>query len=184
MDADTHGFSKVVSAFIFIFLWLITACAPTSTPTPFRPPTKSGPTAILSTTTPVPQLFIPTFESSPTPTIPTAIPPCTDNLTFVNDATVPDGTIISPGASIDKQWIVSNSGSCNWDARYRLKWIGGDTLGAAEQALFPARAGTQATLRVIFIAPNEIGNYESAWQAYGPDGAAFGDPVYVKIVVE
>ncbi len=102
----------------------------------------------------------------------------------MNDATVPDGTIISPGASIDKQWIVSNSGSCNWDARYRLKWIGGDTLGAAEQALFPARAGTQATLRVIFIAPNEIGNYESAWQAYGPDGAAFGDPVYVKIVVE
>jgi len=97
---------------------------------------------------------------------------------------VEDGTVVSPGANIDKQWLVTNSGTCNWDSRYRLKLIGGDALGAAtEQALYPARAGTQATLQIIFTAPLEAGTYESAWQAYNPEGEAFGDFVSIKIIV-
>lgn len=78
-----------------------------------------------------------------------------------------------------------NSGSCNWDASYRLKWIGGDPLGAAaEQVLYPARTGTQATIRIFFTAPTSPGTHQSAWQAYSPDGIAFGDPVYVEMVVQ
>jgi len=101
------------------------------------------------------------------------------------DVTIPDGTAISPGSSIDKQWLVNNSGTCNWDSGYRLKWIGGDPLGAAaEQALYPARAGTEATLKIAFTAPAEPGSYQSAWQAHGPDGVAFGDPVFIEIVVQ
>ncbi len=85
---------------------------------------------------------------------------------------------------MDKQWLVQNSGSCNWDSTYRLKWIGGDPMGAAtEQSLYPARAGTQATLRIIFSAPAGEGLYESAWQAVDPDGNVFGDLVFIKIVV-
>lgn len=85
---------------------------------------------------------------------------------------------------MDKQWLVANSGSCNWDSTYRFKWIGGDPLGAnTEQVLYPARAGTQATIRILFTAPVVAGTYQSAWQAYGPDGVAFGDPVYVEVVV-
>jgi hypothetical protein len=38
-------------------------------------------------------------------------------------------------------------------------------------------------LRITFTAPAVEGTYESAWQAYGPDGVAFGDPIYIKIVV-
>jgi len=129
----------------------------------------------------VPQLF----TSVPTPTItPTIAGPCTNNLTFVDDVTVDDGTSFTLGASIDKQWLVQNSGSCNWDATYRLKWIGGDPLGAnTEQALYPARANSQATLRIIFIAPTLEGSYESAWQAVDPNGNFFGDLIFIKIVV-
>ena len=182
MNVDTHRFSKVVSSFIFVYLWLFTSCAST-TSTPFRPPTKSLATENLPTTTPVPQLFTPVLATS-TSSAPTEILPCTNNLTFVSDTTIPDGTTVSPGASIDKQWLVNNSGTCNWDSNYRLKWIGGDPLGAVtEQALYPARAGTQVTLRIIFTAPNEAGTYESAWQAYGGDGVAFGDLIYVRIEV-
>ncbi len=89
-----------------------------------------------------------------------------------------------PNSAIDKQWLVQNTGTCDWDARYRLKWLGGDPLGAAqEQALFPARAGTQATLRILFIAPAFPGVYESSWKAMAPDGSLFGDYVYISISV-
>jgi len=136
---------------------------------------------MLATTTPIPAIH----TSIPTPTV-TATPtegPCTNNLEFIQDVTIPDGTKILTGAAIDKQWLVNNTGTCNWDDSYRLKWIGGDPLGAnQEQMLFPARSGTQATLRINFTAPTIEGTYQSAWQAYGPDGTAFGDPVFMQII--
>jgi len=93
--------------------------------------------------------------------------------------------VVFPGASIDKQWLVQNNGTCNWDARYRLQFAGGLEMGAAaEQALYPARAGNQATIRIDFIAPSEPGTYSTAWQAINPDGEPFGDPVFMEIVVE
>ena len=166
---------------VLLALIFASACAPKTTPTAFRPPTKPAPTQILSTTTPIPALY----TAVPTPTITATLEvPCANNLEFLDDITIEDNTSVLPSASIDKQWLVKNSGTCNWDSTYRLKWIGGDPLGAAqEQALYPARAGTQVTLHILFTAPTVEGTYESAWQAYGPDGIAFGDPIYMKIIV-
>ncbi|KXK22097.1 MAG: hypothetical protein UZ18_ATM001000193 [Armatimonadetes bacterium OLB18] len=49
---------------------------------------------------------------------------------------------------------MKNSGGCDWDARYKLRNINGETLGApAEIPLYPARAGAQVTLRIVFVAP-------------------------------
>ncbi len=97
---------------------------------------------------------------------------------------MPDGTSVTPGEKIDKQWLVTNVGTCNWDAAYRLKLISGDAMGApAEQALYPARAGTQATLRIVFTAPQAAGNYVTVWQAVAPDGSAFGQTVTLQINV-
>jgi len=159
-------------------LFLASGCAPQPTSTPYRPPTDIPPTQILPTSTPVPSTSIPLPEVTSTPS-----GPCTNDLTFVDDATVPDGTSFQPGESIDKQWLVQNSGTCNWDNTYRLKWVSGDTLGAAEeQFLYPARSGTQATLRIIFTSPAEAGTYESDWQAVDPKGNPFGD--YFSIVIE
>ena len=170
--------------YLLAVLWTLifaSACAPQTTPTHFRPPTQPEPTQILPTTTPIPALYTP----APIPTITATIAgPCTNNLEFLDDITIEDNTSVLAGSSIDKQWLVKNSGTCNWDSTYRLKWIGGDPLGAVqEQLLYPARAGSQATLRITFTAPTLEGTYESAWQAYGPDGIAFGDPVFMMIVV-
>lgn len=167
---------------VLLTLIFASACAPQVAPTPFRPPTKPAPTQILSTITPIPAIYTPI----PTPTITATATesPCTNNLEFLQDVTIPDGTSISFGGTIDKQWLVKNNGTCDWDSSYRLKWIGGDPLGAVQdQILFPAKAGTQPTLRITFTAPTVEGSFESAWQAYGPDGVAFGDPVFIKIVV-
>ncbi len=168
-------------AFLWAFVFLA-GCAPTPVPTPFLAPKAAQPTesAFLGQ-----QPVIPTFTPPPEATIsPTPTPPCTNGLAFLEDLTIPDGTVVSPGASIDKQWLVQNNGSCNWDARYRLKFAGGDALGAPiEQALFPARAGMQAILRIHFIAPTQPGTYKTAWQAFDPDGEAFGDAIFMEIVV-
>ena len=174
-------------------LLLLSACAPAATSTPFIPPAAPVQASLTSPPAPLPTADTPSpFPatsttapgSSPTPSITPTAGPCANGLSYLQDLTIPDGSIVQPGATIEKQWLVSNSGSCNWDASYRFKFVSGDLLGAtAEQALYPARAGTQATLRITFIAPLETGTYQSAWQAFAPDGTPFGDAVYMTINV-
>ena len=138
------------------------------------------------------QAAAPTSAQSATATSPAAVefqstptPQCTNNLRFVADVTVPDGTQVAAGSQVDKQWQVENNGTCNWDSRYRFKFIAGADLGAPlVQALYPARSGTQPTIRLTFTAPTEPGTYRSAWQAYSPQDEPFGDPIFVEIVVQ
>lgn len=112
-------------------------------------------------------------------------PVCMDNLIFLADATIPDGSEVEPNSTMDKRWEVKNSGNCNWDERYRLRLIAGPAMGAAqEQALYPARSGAQVTIRIVFQAPAEAGSYRSAWQAYNPEGQPFGDPIFIDIKVK
>lgn len=109
---------------------------------------------------------------------------CEDNLTFLNDLTIEDGTTVTAQSTLDKRWEVENSGTCNWDAGYRIRLIAGPEMGAQkEQALFPARSRTRASIRILFQAPAEPGQYRSAWQAYSPQGEAFGDPFFIDITV-
>jgi hypothetical protein len=130
--------------------------------------------------------LIPIETIFPTPSIAlTSTPACVDGLTFINDVTIPDLSIVAPGITLEKQWLVQNSGSCNWDNRYRLRMVDGNVLGASpEQALYPARAEMQVTLRVVFIAPPDPGDYFSEWQAYNSQGIPFGQTFFIKIIVQ
>ena len=128
----------------------------------------------------------PTFtEVVPTADLrPTSTPACKNNLRFLEDVTIPDGTRLNPDELVDKRWKVENPGSCNWDERYRLRLISGPSLGAStEQALYPARSGAQAIVRILFTAPHLPGTYRSAWQAFSPQGETFGDTIYIEIAV-
>lgn len=164
---------------------LVSACSTLSGQKPesgavFLPPTQAiSPTFLPAT---------PIIAATPSPDgsdfVPTATPACIDSLTFVEDLTIPDGTAVTPGAVLDKRWQVKNSGTCNWDESYTIQHTAGPELGAPETlALYPARSDAEATLRIEFIAPNETGTYRSAWQAYNPQGQAFGDPFYVDFYV-
>lgn len=135
----------------------------------------------------------PTFAPTPLPPGVTADPatirpsptqPCQDDLSFQTDLTIPDGSDVSAGATMDKRWEVQNSGSCNWSDGYTLRLIAGIDLGAnPEQALYPARSGTHAVIRMVFQAPIEPGTYRSAWQAHSPSGDPFGDPIFIDFSV-
>ncbi len=166
--------------------WLaLSGCSPATAPNYFVAPTTSDVAsppllAVTSTESPGP----PTSSALPTIIAPSPTPPCTDGLSYDHDITVPDGTNYTPGQAIDKQWLVTNSGTCNWDVRYRLKLVGGDAMAASPfQPLFPARAGTQATIQILFTAPQQPGFYQSQWQAMNPAGSTFGDSFYIQIAV-
>lgn len=179
--------------FLFVFL---PACLPQAAHPPYIPPTPArasateavhiafaSPTAVeiaLPTASP-------TARPSPTPEEPTATPPlpCVPSLRYLSDITYPDGTPVSPGQRIQKQWQVENNGSCDWQTGYHLKLVGGFPLGVfGEVSLYPARAGTQAVLEINFTAPLEAGLYRTAWQAFDPQNNPFGDTVYMEIVVQ
>lgn len=181
---DRRGWARQV-VLLGGVLWgtLLAGCGgQTTQPSLFLPP---GGEASLASPTPV---ALEQFSLLPTlPTDATALPQfnfCRNDLQFLEDLTIPDGTFVAPGSLLDKQWRVKNSGDCHWDERYRLRLVNGDALGIApEQALYPARAGTEAILRLLFTAPLVAGTYYSEWQAYAPDRTPFGDPIFIEIVV-
>lgn len=146
----------------------------------YRPPTLAN--------TPLPSLIPPQVDQTESittlmPSSPT--PDCSDNLTYLEDQTIPDGSVVQAGGVLDKRWLVENSGTCNWDSSYRLKLMVGPAMGIeAEQALYPGRSGTQISIRLVFTAPDEPGAYRSAWQAYNQLNEAFGDPIFIDIIVQ
>lgn len=110
---------------------------------------------------------------------------CIPDLIFLEDLTIPDGTLANAGAELDKRWQVRNNGTCDWNQDFRLRNVSGAAMGASsEQALYPARRGSEAMIRIRFIAPDEPGTHRSVWQAHTSDGKPFGDTFYFEIVVE
>jgi hypothetical protein len=174
-------FLKVISVLIQLLLLVIGLSACAKQPTPYRPPSpafRPKQSAQASAT------VTPTRQVTETP-LPTATSSCSNNLTFLEAVSIPDGTVVHPGERVDKRWLVQTSGSCNWDQRYRLKSIIGTDLNTStELALYPMRSGVKVDLRIVFTAPTEPGNYQNSWQAYDPLGQPFGDLLSIQIIVD
>ena len=133
----------------------------------------------------------PTLYASPTAPLntggagePTQVANCTNNLEFIEDLSIPDGTQLAPSREIVKEWKVRNSGTCNWNADYSVRLISGDALGAQPLlALVPARYGTEAVISITFTTPAEPGRYSATWRAHGPDGEPFGEWFTIELAV-
>lgn len=106
------------------------------------------------------------------------------SLTFLSDITIPDNTEMKPGDQFTKIWRVRNSGSCIWDAGFRLIFTGGNPLGGATLILTePVNPGSSTNLSVFLTAPKNTGSYQSNWRLSDHDGSFFGDEMYVIIKV-
>lgn len=166
---------------ILISILLLSGCLRPLQPDPlesdvpaFIPPTLIPPTPTQEIVEPTKQSIKETQEFS-----------CIDNLTFIQDETIPDGSIVTPGSDVIKRWELKNSGTCNWGPGYTIRVVSGEALGATSpQDLFPARSGTSLSLEIKFLAPEEEGEFRSVWQAYSPAETAFGDTFYVDFTVE
>lgn len=121
-----------------------------------------------------------------TPLPPTERAPCDDNLVFLRDVSVPDGTHFSPGETFDKTWELRNDGTCDWVHGYYAELREGDPpLGAIpKQALPETSAGDTVIFTIQFTAPREPGPYRAFWKAHTVNGDAFGVGFYIDIIVD
>ncbi len=173
-----------LAVILLLSLLALTACGgqgarATSTADIYRPPAPAVSTPQPEHPTPDTESGIPGEGERLIPT-----PACSNSLWFLEDLTIPDGTLVTPGERLDKRWQVKNNGSCNWDSGYQVRLIAGPGMGVpVQQALYPALSGTEVVMRMIFTAPDEAGTYRSAWRAYDPQGEVFGDPFFIEVLV-
>lgn len=149
---------------------LRTSVATVRTETPMGGPTITNtPRGELYTLTPGPSV-----TQSPT----TSGSPC-NQAAFVDDVTIPDGSIILPLSRFTKTWRLRNTGTCTWTSSYQIVFSGrGSNLGS--QSVFPlipsgeVNSGQEALVSVDLVAPGQAGSYRSYWQLRAPDGSTFG----------
>lgn len=106
-------------------------------------------------------------------------------LEFVEDVTIPDDTVVLPGARFLKIWRVLNSGEEPWPAGSRLVYASGDVLGGAASVSLaePVAPGDTVELGVSMTAPSLAGSYHGSWQMQAPDGYLFGSTLAVIVQV-
>ena len=122
---------------------------------------------------------------------PTVMPSGCDRAAFVADATVPDGTIFSPGAAFTKTWRLRNVGSCQWTTSYQLVYYSGEPMGAPTAVNLPWNVPFNGTVDVSvnMVAPTTAGKYRGFWILANANGQFFGigadasKPVWVEINV-
>jgi hypothetical protein len=107
-----------------------------------------------------------------------------DNSAFVNDVTIPDGTILAPSQTLVKTWLLQNTGSCTWSSSYQVIYVSGSQMAGTATAIGQTVAsGKQLQVSVTLTAPSTEDTYTGYWKLANESGSVFGASFYVKIVV-
>ncbi|MDZ7843387.1 MAG: NBR1-Ig-like domain-containing protein [Anaerolineales bacterium] len=114
-----------------------------------------------------------------------------DQIRFVKDVTVPDGTEFTPGEEFTKTWRLENAGTCSWTLGYSLVFDRGDALSGPAAVQLTAdeiQPGETIDLSVDLVAPAEPGSYQGFWKLRNARGERFGvgedwNPFWVQIEV-
>ena len=145
--------------------------------------TRANPPQFTSTPT------VPVVPATPTPTStnlpPSETPQATVTITsipcnqvsFVADVSVPDGTVFETGKSFTKTWRLKNTGSCTWTSGYQLVFVNGDQMnGPGAQSLTSGTVapGSTVDVSVNLVAPASAGTYRGNWKIREPGGTTFG----------
>jgi hypothetical protein len=157
----------------------LSAQAAAATPTP-----KPAATAtLLASATLIPTNAAVQVSSASVPVVNTGSTSC-DNASFISDVTIPDGTIFAPGEAFTKTWSFQNSGSCTWTTSYSIAFVSGNAMsGSATTLTTSVSSGGQINASVEMVAPTTTGTYTGYWKLQNAAGTAFGQSVYVQIVV-
>jgi len=190
----THATMNKKAPWIFLLIFLLTACVTVSQETTSTealilfvtstlPPTKPGlvlPTEIPPTVTETPDPLTPSVTASTTAN-------CADDAILVEDVTYPDNSVLSAGESFTKTWKLQNVGQCNWTG-YTIAFVSGDRMSAPDAAPVPeTEAGKPADVSIDLVAPSTdgtyLGNYElrNAEETTIPIGTE--STFWVKIIV-
>lgn len=108
----------------------------------------------------------PTITHTPEPT------QICDAAEFMDDVTIPDGTIVKTGETFTKTWRFKNIGTCTWDASYALIFDVGDQMNGPTSVPLPVSVapGDVVEFSINFQAPDKPGSYRSYWRLRNPSG--------------
>jgi len=144
------------------------------------------------TTSPFPTfpLTTPTVSSTqaPIPTAANTSPAATaqgcDSSLYLSDVTIPDGTVMSPGQTFTKTWLIQNTGTCTWDTSYQIGFGFGEAMSGVNTALTQTVApGAQVQVSVNLTVPAKTGTLTGTWRMMNKQGAFFGTNLTVVINV-
>lgn len=115
-------------------------------------------------------------------------PPPLDDAKLVTE-TLPAGSVVTPGASVDKSWTLENTGNTTWTQPegFTLAHIGGDALGSSATANLGTgesiAPSSQKSWSVSLSAPTTPGTYAGDFRM-DHSGTKFGPTLHFEIVVE
>ena len=136
-------------------------------------------TPYVITTTPLPTYTaLPTYTPGPNSPMQTPVVTGTvcDQAAFINDITIPEGTILSAGESFVKTWRLQNTGTCTWTTDYKAVLDRGDSLSGPSSIILPHKVspGQVVDLSANMVAPKSSGTYEAFWSLANASGSLFG----------
>ena len=90
---------------------------------------------------------------------------CVNSAEFIDDVTVPDGTVLSPGEHFRKVWRLRNTGTCTWNRSYKVVSTGMFHMGGAQFAYLTdtVAPGETVDITMNLISPVIYGNFESEY---------------------
>jgi len=190
-NATTMSSTDQIVSSVYTAAALTAMSTPTAMPLPVSTATAT-PAPTLIPPTPMPTLIQPTNEPSQNPAPifwDTNAPIQVDrslcnNSAYIDDITIPDGTVLAPGEIFVKTWTLENTGSCLWKNGYTLTFYEGNSMSGQDTEIGKTIAsGREANLSIELTAPETKGTYTGYWILKDNYGYPFGMPFYVQIVV-
>lgn len=101
---------------------------------------------------------------------------CTKSAEFIEDVTVPDGTVFSPGESFRKVWRLKNTGTCTWDRSFKVVSSGSFHMGGPQYAYLTenVKPGETTDITMDLFAPVIYGDFKSEYMLEDNSGNRFG----------
>ncbi len=180
-----------ILAVLALFLGVSLACTfgGSTTPTPEQSPTEAAaqvPTRVPPTVPPIAPTVVPT-KAPPTAIPPTETPTgsgpggCVLSDQFIADVSIPDGTVLAPGAPFVKTWRVKNDGTCTWE-NYLLIFAAGEQMsGPASVKVNTTPPGATVDVSVNLVAPTAPGQHKGGWRFQATNGSVFGS---LTVIIE
>lgn len=105
----------------------------------------------------------------------------------VADLTIPDNSELPANTHAIKTWKLLNPGTVAWPAGCELRIVSkhGDSLNGPERVVLdrPVEPQQEVDVSVPFITPAEPGRYVAYYRMATPEGAKFGQRMWVSFVV-
>ena len=112
---------------------------------------------------------------------------CADSI-FVQDMTIPDGTVEAPGIVFQKVWRMKNTGTCAWDGGFKFASAYEDKFGTKSSTITLTSAssvppGGSKDFGITLTAPSAPNTYTGCWKMQTDQGYWFGQAACVTIKV-